>query len=101
MVNVRRVLIGDESVWVEFKAAGYPFKLRKQLKEANDDESILNIIASFVTACRLPTLDGETLNSLSKAEELANVDEQITADIIWKFYDFRAERVREPLSKNI
>ena len=100
MANVHRVL-GDNEAWVEFKPSGYPFSLRKQLKEAGDDESVIEIICKYVASCELPTLDGKMLNSFSNKADLQNVDEKLVADIIWKFYDFRAERLREPLGKNI
>ncbi len=100
MANVHRIL-GDNEAWVEFKASGYPFSLRKQLKEAGDDEAVIEIICKYVDSCELPTLDGKKLTSFSTKADLQNVDEKLVADIIWKFYDFRAERLREPLGKNI
>ena len=100
MANVRRVLAGDESAWVDFKANGYPFKLRRELKGAVTDEKVLEIIARYVVACNIPTVDGATLTSFPTVETLDLVDEKYALDIIWKFYEFRGERVREPLTKN-
>lgn len=99
MSNVRRKL-GDNDEWIEFKASGYPFSLRRQLREAGDDEAIIDLIAKYVVACNLPTLDGGLLTFFGNKSDLENVDEAIVANIIYRFYDFRAERLREPLSKN-
>ena len=99
MANIRRVLSGDENAWVEFRASGYPFKLRQQLREATNDEEILAIIIPYIEACSIPS-NGTTLASIGKIEDLLDVEEVVVSDIIWKFYDFRAERLREPLTKN-
>ena len=101
MANVRRLLSGDESAWVDFKANGYPFKLRRELREAGTDELILGIISRYVTACSIPTIGGGVLTDFPTVETLDEVDEKYVLDIIWKFYEFRGERVREPLTKNI
>ena len=100
MANVRRVLAGNESYWVEFKESGYPFKLRRQLKDAGDDESVLAIIIPYITGCSLPKSDGTTLTKVESIDSLLEIEEVLVSDIIWKFYDFRGERLREPLSKN-
>ena len=100
MANVRRV-VGDHEAWVEFKPSGYPFSLRKQLRDATDDEAVIDIIAKYVESCELPLIDGGKLTSFATKADLQNVDEKIVMDIVWKFYDFRAERLREPLAKNI
>lgn len=101
MANVRRILAGNNDAWVEFKPSGYPFKLRRQLKEASDDEAVLTIILPFVVNCQIPREDGTFITGYPILDNLMEIDEQLVSDIIWKFYDFRGERLREPLSKNI
>lgn len=98
MADARRE-IGD-GAWVEFKASGYPYKLKKQLREASDDEAVLQIILPYIVACSLPTVDGNVVASVSGTDDLVDVDETIVSQVIWKFYDFRGERLREPLTKN-
>ncbi len=98
MTETRREV--GENAWVEFKATGYPFSLRKKLAEAKDDTAVLEIVLGYIVALDLPTLDGKRLTIAHSIDDLANVDEQICVNIIWKFYDFRADRQREPLPKN-
>ena len=95
MAEIRRI-VGENGDWVEFKPSGYPFKLRKQL-QGNDDETVLGIILPYVTAFNLTQTDGTKVETL---DNLSDVDEQTVVNIIWKFYEFRGDRQREPLSKN-
>lgn len=98
MANTHRDL-GD-GAWVEFKASGYPFKLRKQLKAATDDESVIDILVPFIEKCSIPVIGGETLERITGIDDLANVEEKTTAQLIYAFYDFRGERLSEPIAKN-
>lgn len=103
MTEARREIGGG--AWVEFRPSGYPFKLKKLLKEAGDDDKILEIVVPYVVACNLLLVadDGSQawLTDPSKiVENLDRMDEQSAAGIIWKFYEFRGERIREPLAKN-
>ena len=101
MAETHRIL-GDNA-WVEFKESGYPFSLRRKLKEAIDDEALIAIIAPYVSACHLPKVNGSLdspVISIGSVDDLAQIDERLTTKLIWEFYDFRAERVREPVSKN-
>ena len=98
MTELRRTVGGGED-WVEFKPSGYPFKLRKQL-QGNDDEAVLGIVLPFVTGCSLTRADGTKLEKIESIEDVADVDEKTVTDIIWRFYEFRADRMREPLPKN-
>lgn len=98
MANTHRDL-GDDA-WVEFKSSGYPFKLRKQLKEARDDESVIAILVPFIDKCHIPVIGGDALTKITGIDDLADVEEKITAQLIYAFYDFRGERLSEPIAKN-
>lgn len=98
MANPHRI-IGDENSWVEFKAQGYPFRLRKDLHEASDDEAVLKLVIPYIVACNISKIDGGTLTKIESIDDLYSIDEKLALNIIWSFYDFRAERQREPLPK--
>lgn len=97
MADTKRKL-GDAG-WIEFKASGYPFGLRRKLQDATDDAAVIEIIKSHIVSASIPTLDGQTLDVIRSVEDLANVEERLVAEIIFQFYEFRGERNREPLPK--
>ena len=98
MAEVHRIL-GDDT-WVEFAKSGYPFKLARQLKEMQDEKAILSTIAKYIIACKIPTIDGKTLETISDVASLDEVDEQLVVALIREFYTFRQERMYSPLEKN-
>lgn len=102
MADNKKVLNGDENIWVVFKTSGYPFRLSRQLKEATRENEILDTILPYIIACKLPRVDGTLLESetLSNKELLDEVDEQIVVAIIRAFYEFRQERMYQPVSPN-
>lgn len=100
MAETHRIL--GENAWVEFKSSGYPFKLRRELKETKDDAELLTLISKYVDRCHLPSLvEGNVaITHFSSFADLEEVDERFTTQLIWQFYDFRTERINEPLPKN-
>lgn len=98
MAETHRI-VGDNA-WVDFKAEGYPFSLRKKLNDTREDEKAIELILPYITGCWLPVIgsaDPVTLpHSLS---DLDGVDEGVVVNVIRQFYAFRNERLREPLPK--
>ena len=99
-MNNRRTLNEDGSAWVLFRPTNYPFKLRKQMRDANNDEDALQIMLPYILGVNLPTLSGGTVNKLATMDDLADVDEQIITQILIEFYKFRGERNLEVVPKN-
>lgn len=98
MANPHRTL-GEDSIWVEFKDSGYPFKLRKDLQKASNDEETLTLVIPYVVRCHIPTVDGVWLEKINSFDDLLEVDERIAINIFLAFFEFRGERQREPLPK--
>lgn len=88
--------LGDNA-WVEFKNSGYPFKLQRQLKEAREDVAVLSLIIPYVEKCHLPMASGGTLETMSNASDLDEIDEAAIVQLIKEFYAFRQERMYSPL----
>lgn len=97
MADTKRKL-GDKA-WVEFKATGYPFKLKRMLREAPSDNEVIELIAPFIVACEVPAIDGTTVTSIKSLADLENIEERVVAELIYEFYNFRGERLGEPLPK--
>ena len=100
MADNRRNLNEDGSAWVLFKPSNYPFKLRKLLREASNDEEVLAIILPYILNIHLPTVDGSVINKLNTVDDLEVVDEPVAAQIVFQFYEFRGERNYSPIPKN-
>ena len=100
MTDIKRLLSEDGEAWVVFKPSGYPFKLRKQLREANNDEAGLALVLPYVVSIHIPTISGSVLEKLTMVDDLADVEEKTAAQIIYQFYEFRGERNYAPIPKN-
>ena len=78
-------------VWVRFATHGYPFSLRRQWSEANDDSSVVSIILPRVVSWSIcdvsgnpvPLPDGERTVSL-----IDNVDEALVVWLSRAFFVF-------------
>lgn len=99
-MNNRRTLNEDGSAWVLFKPSGYPFRLRKQLRDATNDEQVLTIMLPYILGIHLPTTDGGEVTKLSSIDDLENIDEAVATQLVMQFYEFRGERNMAPVPKN-
>src|SRR3990167_692448 len=45
-------------VWVRFKTSGYPFALRRQWEQANDDQAIYGLVLPRIVAWNVRDVDG-------------------------------------------
>jgi len=100
MSNNKRLLNEDGSAWVLFKPAGYPFSLRRTLRDAKNDEAVLDVMLPYILGIHLPTIDGGVITKLLLRDELENVDEAIAYQLVFQFYEFRGERNTQPVPKN-
>ncbi len=105
MANVHRTLNGDENVWIEFKDRGYPYKLQREIREANDDLKTLEIIAPYIVKCHLPKagVNGdavEYLEAVAAPIDLFEVEEDVVVKLIREFFVFRQERMHNPVAPN-
>ena len=100
MANNKRLLNEDGSAWVLFRPSSYPFSLRRTLRDATNDEAVLDIMLPYIVGLHLPTLDGGTITKLVSREELDNVDEALPYQLVMQFYEFRNERNTSPVPKN-
>lgn len=99
MADNHRVL-NDSGDWVEFKPNGYPYSLRKKLREVFTDEDTFPLMLPFVVSCSIKTLDGgDPITTLTSLDQLDRVEEVTATNIIRTFYAFRNERMQEPLPK--
>ena len=98
MANVHRE-VGDNA-WVEFKASGYPYKLQRQIREERGDENTLRLILPYIVGCSLPQTGGGTIESVTSVEDLDEVEEAAVIGIIREFFNFRQERLFNPVTPN-
>lgn len=100
-MNNRRNLNDDGSAWVLFKPNGYPFRLRKQLREASRDEEVLEIMIPYILGLHLPKTSGDgAVNKLNSVDDIEEVDEAVATQLVMQFYEFRGERNMAPVPKN-
>ena len=100
MADSHRTLNGDENSWIEFSKSGYPFRLARELRDTKRESETILLIAKYITACHVPTLDGNWVEEIKDEDALLDVDEQLVVEIIRQFYAFRQERMYSPLEKN-
>ena len=100
MTNNKRLLNEDGSAWVLFRPSGYPYKLRRQLRDAKDDEAVLGLLLPYIVGIHLPTVDGMEITKLNVVDDLADVDESISYQLVIQFFEFRGERNTSPVPKN-
>ena len=100
MVNNKRLLNEDGTAWVLFRPSGYPYKLRRELRDARDDEKVLEIMIPHILGLNLPTISGGTVTKLNKVDDLLDVDEAISYQLVIQFFEFRGERNTSPVPKN-
>lgn len=82
-------LPGYETVWVRFQPRGYPFALRRQWRETNDDNETLQIVFDKVEAGTVVDLNGKLISLLpGEAHPVSLLDGVEGAVVIWLIQTF-------------
>ena len=78
---------GYTDCWVQFKTAGYPRKLRREV-DAADAAGVWAIVVRYIIASNLRDLSGNVVAPVEDLACLDNVEDAVTLWINRAFYDF-------------